>query len=90
MIYDSHMDGKPRYTARQLGPVMAAQGRKKRWLAAQVGVHESLIGKLIAGQRSASQQTAERISAVLGLPIGVLFAIHERSEIIIDVKEKAA
>lgn len=76
------MNGTTRYTARQLGMVLDAQGRKKRWLAAQVGVHESLIGHMVTGRRSASEDLAKRISDTLGLPLFLLFEFHEQSETI--------
>lgn len=53
--------------------VLESQGRKKRWLADQVRLSESYLGRVIAGTRTISQGDAERIAATLGLPLFLLF-----------------
>lgn len=73
------MDKTLRYKPTQLGPILDGQGRKRRWLAAQVGVSESLISKVIAGERTLAQTTAERIAVVLGLPLFLLFELDTES-----------
>jgi len=56
-----------------LRSLLAAQGRRKDWLALQAGVHPSLISHLIAGRRTASQAVAERMAAALQVPLFVAF-----------------
>lgn len=66
-----------RFTATNLGSVLREQGRKRKWLAGRVGTSESLIGKLLNGERTVSRDVAERITAAVGVPFFVLFELYE-------------
>lgn len=66
-----------RYTARTVAEVVAAQGRRQDWLAKRAGVSESLLSMVISGQRSIGQEGAERIAGALGVPLFLLFDMHE-------------
>lgn len=92
MAYNPFMDRQTRYTGHQLGKVLSAQGRKKRWLASQVGVHESLIGKIITGHRTASEELARGVANALGLPLFLLFDVHDGTDSVpcADGTEEAA
>lgn len=74
------MNESPRYIGTRIAPVLQVQGRKARWLAARVGVSESMISKIAAGDRFAGEELASRIAEVLGVEIGMLFELHDRSE----------
>lgn len=63
----------PRFRAVNLGETIESQGRTKRWVASQVGVHETMISHLIAGRRTAPQSLAIDLGAVLGVPFFDLF-----------------
>ena len=39
------MDGTPRYVGTRIGAALAAQGRKRRWLADLLGVSESYLSR---------------------------------------------
>ncbi len=83
------MNGAPRYIAQNLGSTLDAQGRKRRWLAHQVGVSESLISKVIAGERTVDHALAERITAIVGIPFFLLFDLHERNESVSQAEHAA-
>jgi transcriptional regulator with XRE-family HTH domain len=75
------MDGASRYEATDaFEAVLEKQGRKRRWLADQVGVSESLISHVLAGRHTVDRGQGERIAATLGVPFFVLFALRERSD----------
>ena len=56
-----------------LRSVLAAQGRRKDWLAAQAGISPSLVSHALAGRRTVGGDVAERMAAALQVPI-FLFA----------------
>jgi len=68
-----------RYLATGLADVIEAQGRRKDWLAAKVGLHFSTIGKVASRQRTIGQADAERVAHILGVPFFLLFELHERN-----------
>lgn len=78
--YSDIMSESPRYYGHNVAQVLRSQGRKARWLAGEVGVSESLISKLVRGERLASEQLAEDIARSLGVPLCLLFELHERSD----------
>ena len=78
-----------RYVATNLAEVIAAQGRRRNWLAERVGVSESLISKIVAGTKTADRVLGERIADVLGVPFGVLFEFRERNDFIPPVEQEA-
>ena len=80
MEYCVLMNRADRYHGQRLTATLAAQGRKGRWLANEVGVSESLISKIAKGDRFPDAILAERISKVLGVPFGMLFELQVRSE----------
>lgn len=78
--YSLLMERTQRLTATNLNEVIEAQGRRKRWLAEQVGVSESLIGKIALGQRTISAPLASKIALLLNEDVDRLFALYEQSE----------
>jgi plasmid maintenance system antidote protein VapI len=73
------MERAPRYTCNELAAILDAQGRRRDWLATQVGVHKALITHLINGRRTVSHEIAERICLVLGVPFFVAFKLSDES-----------
>jgi transcriptional regulator with XRE-family HTH domain len=83
------MEEQARYTGTQLGLVMKEQGRTKRWLAQRIGVSESLVGKVISGDRTMPESKARQAASALGLPFGVLFELRDGG-ILLPVEEREA
>lgn len=50
-----------------------ARGVKARWLADQLGVHESVVSRIRHGRRPVPSWFVERVPDVLGQPRDVLF-----------------
>lgn len=70
--YNEHMK-ELRMRSTGLKNVMEAQGRKKRWLADEVKLSESYLGRVINGTRTISKSDADRIATALGIPLFLLF-----------------
>jgi transcriptional regulator with XRE-family HTH domain len=83
------MEEQARYTGTRLGLVMKEQGRTKRWLAQRIGVSESLVGKVISGDRTMPEYKARLAAAALGLPFGVLFELRDGG-ILLPAEEREA
>lgn len=49
------------------------QGRSQRWLARQLGVHESYVSKVLKGERPMPEAWRSQIANALGLHPDVLF-----------------
>lgn len=81
---------RPRMRATRLADVLKAQGRKRRWLAEQVGVSESFISRIVAGERMADAALAERIAAILGTPIFFVFDMPVGTDSMPPSKDAAA
>lgn len=81
--------GSQRYVSSNLGTVLTEQGRKQKWLAQRVGVSESLIAKVIAGDRSVNARLAGRIAQELNIPLFLLFEFHDRN-VLVSQEEGAA
>jgi hypothetical protein len=64
-----------RYRATELGQVIDAQGRKRRWVADRVGISESYLSRIIAGEKTIDRARGERIGSLLGVPFFVLFEV---------------
>jgi len=52
---------------------IAAQGRRLDWVASQMGISPSYLTRLLDGERRWTSRLRARITAVLGVPEGVLF-----------------
>lgn len=59
--------------------VLRQRERSIRWLAAKVGYSDSLVWRVLRGQRRASPELRRRIAAVLDLPESVLFPPEDRA-----------
>lgn len=55
-----------------LKQILAAEGRKQRWLAEQIGVHESLVSRYCRGLHP-DDRTKAAIAAVLGRTVADLW-----------------
>lgn len=66
-------ENSARFRAVNLGATIESQGRTKRWVAAQAGIHETMLAHLIAGRRTITEPVAMRISEVLGVPLFLVF-----------------
>jgi transcriptional regulator with XRE-family HTH domain len=75
------MNGASRYLATNLGATLDHQGRTGRWLANRLGVSESLISKVLKGERTIDGGFAEKIAFVIDVPLFLLFELHERSDL---------
>lgn len=87
------MDANTRYTGKQLGQILDAQGRKRRWLCSRVnGLHEWNLSRYISGTSTVDRAMAERIAEVMQVPFGMLFELHgaERSDASTDEEGQAA
>lgn len=73
------MDGATRYLATNLGRTLEHQGRTGRWLAHSLDVSESLISKVLKRERSIDGALADRIALIIGVPLFLLFELHDRS-----------
>jgi transcriptional regulator with XRE-family HTH domain len=76
-----------RYRSTNLAEVIRQQGRFQKWLAGQIGVSESLISKVILGQRTLRRRDAEHVAQLLGVPFFVLFELHKGDEVITETHE---
>ena len=79
-----------RFRAVQLGETIEGQGRTKRWVAAQVGIHETMLAHLIAGRRTVTEPVADSISKVLGVPLFLLFVSADAAEMAAPNEGRAA
>ncbi len=75
-----------RYRTNRIGPVLREQGRKQRWLADRVGVHESIVSDWVKGKRTVDAHRAGLIAEILGVPFSLLF---DRSFVSLNVTEVA-
>lgn len=69
-----------RFDGRQIGTVLAAQGRRQDWLAAQVGVSASTVTRWITGEIAISRSHAEIVAKTLGVPFFVVAESRESNE----------
>ena len=67
------MKDKIRYHTIQIGPALKEQGRKQRWLADRIGVHESVVSDWVNGRRTVDQHRAKQIAEVMDIPFYLLF-----------------
>jgi DNA-binding Xre family transcriptional regulator len=51
----------------QLAEVLQKQGRMARWLAREIGVSESLLSRVLSGQRGLRIDKAELVCRMLGV-----------------------
>lgn len=66
----------PRYRATSnLEAVLAEQGRRKDWLAIEVGVSPATVTRIVTGTRGADEAVAQRIAKALGVPLFLLFEL---------------
>lgn len=63
----------PRYRATNLAVVIDAQGRRRDWLAGQLGVSASLMTLVIQGKRTVSAEHARATAKALDAPLDDLF-----------------
>jgi len=61
----------------ELDRVMQHQGRKKIWLAEQLGLHASEITRLMSGERQWTDEQRATVALALGVPEDVLFEVGE-------------
>lgn len=82
MCVMEHISEALRYQVRaeELQSLLHAQGRRKDWLAAQAGLHPSMVSHLIAGRRTASGDVAGRIAAALQVPVFLVFDVSDRTK----------
>ena len=80
MDYNLLMNRAPRFTARDIKPVLVRQGRKQRWIAEQIGFTEAHVSNIIRGKRTIDGVRAEKIAHLLGESVHCLFMIHESND----------
>lgn len=54
--------------------ILKAQGRTQRWLAGQLGIHESLLSKYAQGHRKLPASIAEESARILGVPVSIVYS----------------
>jgi transcriptional regulator with XRE-family HTH domain len=54
--------------------LLARQERSQGWLARRMGIHPSLLTRVLKGERSATPEFRRRLSEALDLPEVVLFS----------------
>lgn len=69
------MSEERRFQTNRIGQVLRDQGRKQRWLAEQIGTHESLISEWVNGRRTISETRARQVADALGIPFYLLFDV---------------
>jgi DNA-binding Xre family transcriptional regulator len=69
----------PRYMATNLVKVLRERGRRSDWVAAQVGIHPSMLSHVARGRRPIDADRAEAIARVLDVPIVEIFALADAS-----------
>jgi plasmid maintenance system antidote protein VapI len=74
------METTRRYRATRLEEIIREQGRERQWVAAQAGVHYSLITHLLRGRRTVSEPVAQRIASALGVPLFLAFELSGDSK----------
>lgn len=74
------MRSERRYRATHLNEFLREQGRSQRWLASKIGVHESYLSRVLSGQKTLSEDQAERVSLILGTSLFLLFELLDRNE----------
>lgn len=74
------MKDEQRYDATLLAQFLRDQGRKQRWLAEQIGTHESLVSEWVNGRRTISERRARQVAQALGVPFYLLFPVTTESE----------
>jgi transcriptional regulator with XRE-family HTH domain len=62
-----------RYKADRLAATLEGRGIKQRWLAEQLGIHESIVSDWTNGRRTLSESRARQVAKVIGIPFIVLF-----------------
>ncbi len=78
-----------RFTGTNIGEILDAQGRRKGWLAAQVGVSASTVTRWINGEIAISRLHADRVALALGVPFFVI-AESRKSEVMYREREAIA
>ena len=56
---------------------MNTQGRRKDWLADQLGLSPDYFSKMLHGDRPLSVERRHRIAALLGVPYSMIFGKQE-------------
>lgn len=74
------MDKTTRFRATQLAAVLKSQGRHQRWLAKQLGLHESYLSRVISGEKTLSIEQAERAASLLGVPLFLVGELLSRND----------
>ncbi len=69
------MNNGDRYSATRLAEVLEDQGRKQRWLASQIGIHESIVSDWINGRRTLSEDRAKQVAEALAIDFYLLFPV---------------
>lgn len=64
-----------RYAGTKIKVVLDEQGRRQDWLADQVGVAPATVNRWIKGSRTVDVRNAQKIAAVLGVPLFLLFDV---------------
>jgi len=53
--------------------IMDERGHQQAWLAERMGIHQSYLSKLLAGERRWTPELKQKAAAALALPADVLF-----------------
>lgn len=71
----------PTYHGTKLKPIIQAQGLKQSWLSEQVGVSQTMMTRMLKGERRVPQPVAERLATILRIPFSVAFDLPDESKV---------
>lgn len=74
------MENTKRYRATGLAETLRDQGRHHRWLARKLGIHESIVSRVVSGERTVSEERAARISELVMVPLFLIFELTDVSK----------
>lgn len=74
------METNRRLRATALEDTIKAQGRHQRWLARQIGISESHLSRVVAGERTLPEEQANRIAELLMVPLFLVFTLSDESK----------
>ena len=78
-----------RMRATNLREPIYGRGRTAAWIAREVGISTTTLCRVISGERTVAEPTAQRISDLLGEPLFLLFEFTGKSKPITERSDRA-
>lgn len=79
-----------RYRATSVTDTLRAQGRTVTWLAQRIGLSRQYTSDVVHGHVAVGEEVAERISAILGVSLFLVFDVSDSTENVPETKASAA